>query len=146
MVRIKFLEKPSSSKDIMVEMEKYINQSSINKTIRNLIKIRASQINQCAFCLNMHSVEAMDGGESEQRILCLNAWKESPFYTDDERAALTLTEHITLISSNGLPDSVYDYVREYFNEEEFIDLIMIINQINNWNRVFIAVGNRPPSN
>lgn len=141
--RIDYINQKSESLGLMLEMEKYIGKSSINKTIRELIKIRASQINRCAFCLNMHTEDARKAGETEKRIYALNAWEESPFYTEEEKAALSLTEHLTLLPSKGVPDSLYDQVRTYFSEQQYIDLVLIISQINTWNRISIAIGNVP---
>lgn len=141
--RIDYANQKSESLAILFEMEKYIGKSSIDKTIRELIKIRASQINKCAFCLNMHTEDARKAGETEKRIYGLNAWEESPFYTEEERAALELTEHLTLLPSKGVPDSLYNHVRTYFNEQQYIDLVLIISQINTWNRISVATGNVP---
>ncbi|TVX93359.1 carboxymuconolactone decarboxylase family protein [Paenibacillus agilis] len=139
--RFNYNANPSEGLKILYEMEKVINHSSISKTIRELIKIRASQINKCAFCLNMHTAEARKLGETEQRLYCLSAWEECDFYTDEEKAALELTEHITLISNHGVPDSLYQHVRTFFSEEQYFELIIIIGQINTWNRISIAMGN-----
>lgn len=139
--RFNYNAKPSEGLKLLYEMEKVIDKSSISKTIRELIKIRASQINKCAFCLNMHTAEARKLGETEQRLYCLSAWEECDFYTDEEKAALELTEHITLIPNHGVPDSLYQHVRAFFSEEQYFELIIIIGQINTWNRISIAMGN-----
>lgn len=139
--RFNYNANPSEGLKLLYEMEEVINKSSISKTIRELIKIRASQINKCAFCLNMHTAEARKLGETEQRLYCLNAWEECDFYTDEEKAALELTEHITLITNHGVPNSLYQHVRTFFSEEQYFELIIIIGQINTWNRVSIAMGN-----
>ncbi|OIK17228.1 hypothetical protein BIV60_00660 [Bacillus sp. MUM 116] len=128
---------------IMLDMEKYTKKSSINETTRELIKIRASQINGCAFCLNMHTSDARKMGETEQRIYCLNVWEESDFYSPEEKVSLELTEHITLIPTKRVPDDLYKRVREHYDEKQYVDLVLIINQINNWNRLSIAVGQTP---
>ncbi|MFC4777783.1 carboxymuconolactone decarboxylase family protein [Paenibacillus sp. GCM10023252] len=141
--RVNYSGRKSESLDILYSMEKYIAQSTISKTIRELIKIRASQLNKCAFCIDMHTTEARKAGESEKRIYGLNAWEDCPFYTEEERAALELTEHITLLSSKGVPDSLYEHVRNYFDEQQYVDLVLMISQINTWNRISIATGNSP---
>jgi AhpD family alkylhydroperoxidase len=125
----------------MMDMEKYTKTSKINRTIRELIKIRVSQINGCAFCLDLHTADARKMGETEQRIYCLNAWNECTYYTPEERAALELSEHITLIPTKRVPEELYKRVREYFDEKQYVDLVLIINQINSWNRISIAMGN-----
>lgn len=126
---------------IMMDMEKYTKTSSINRTTRELIKIRASQINGCAFCINMHASDARKMGETEQRIYCLNAWEECDFYSPEEKVTLELTEHITLIPTKRVPEDLYKRVREHYDEKQYVDLVLIINQINSWNRISIAMGN-----
>ena len=125
---------------IMMEMEKYTKTTGIDRNLRELIKIRASQINGCAYCLNMHSVDARKMGETEKRIYCISAWRECTFYTDAEKVALELTEYVTLIPTKRVPDELYQRVREHFDEKQYVDLILIINQINSWNRISISMG------
>ncbi|HZH60765.1 MAG TPA: carboxymuconolactone decarboxylase family protein [Metabacillus sp.] len=127
--------------EIMMQMEKYTKKSSINRKLRELIKIRVSQINGCAYCLNMHTSDARKMGETEQRIYCLTTWQECDFYTPEEKVALELSEHITLIPTKRVPKELYKRVREHYNEKQYIDLVLIINQINSWNRISIAMGN-----
>ena len=126
---------------IMMEMEKYTKTTGIDRKLRELIKIRASQINGCAFCINMHTADARKMGESEQRLYCISAWRECTFYTDEEKAALELTEYVTLIPTKRVPDELYQRVREHYDERQYVDLVLLINQINNWNRLSIAMGN-----
>ena len=102
--------------------------------------MRASQINGCAYCLDMHSKDARAAGETEQRLYVLNAWEEAPFYTDRERAALAWTEALTRIAETHAPDEAFEQVREQFNEKEIMDLTLAIGAINTWNR--IAIGFR----
>jgi AhpD family alkylhydroperoxidase len=102
------------------------------------VKTRASQINGCAFCIDMHTKDARAAGETEQRLYALNAWRETPFYTDRERAALAWTETITLIGEGHAPDDVYEEVRQRFTEEELVNLTLAIVSINGWNRLCIA--------
>lgn len=108
-----------------------------------LIKIRASQINGCAFCINMHTIDARKAGESEQRIYALNAWRETPYFTARERAALAMTEAVTLITNNHLPDSVYDEAARHFDNKQIGELIIAIITINGWNRIAISTGMMP---
>ncbi|MBN6887391.1 AhpD family alkylhydroperoxidase [Cytobacillus horneckiae] len=139
--RINYYEIAPDAMKIMMEMEKYTKKSSINRKVRELIKIRASQINGCAFCINMHTADAKKMGETEQRLYCISAWRECTFYSEDEKVALELTEHITLIPEKRVPDDLYERVREHFGEKEYVDLVVLINQINSWNRISIAMGN-----
>jgi AhpD family alkylhydroperoxidase len=127
--------------DIMMKMEKYTKNSSIDRKLRELIKIRVSQINGCAYCLNMHTSDARKMGETEKRIYCLSAWNECDFYSLEEKVALELSEHITLIPTKRVPYDLYKRVREHYNEKQYVDLVLIINQINSWNRISIAMGN-----
>lgn len=143
--RVSYYEIAPEGMKIMMDMEKYTKKSSINRTTRELIKIRVSQMNGCAFCLDMHTSDARKMGETEQRIYCLHAWNECDFYSPEEKAALELSEHITLIPSKRVPDEIYHRVREHYDEKQYVDLVLIINQINSWNRISIAMGNRAAS-
>lgn len=127
---------------IMMEMEKYTKTSGIGRKLRELVKIRASQINGCAYCINMHTTEARKMGETEQRLFCISAWHDCTFYTDSEKVALELTEHVTLIPNKGVPEELYDRIRNHFSEKEYVNLVVLINQINSWNRISIAMGNK----
>ncbi|MCY1593145.1 carboxymuconolactone decarboxylase family protein [Staphylococcus pettenkoferi] len=127
---------------VMFEMEKLLANNTIDKELQELIKIRVSQINGCAFCLNMHTDDARKIGVDEKRIDLLNAWNDTDIYSDKEKAALELAESVTLISERKVPDTLYDKVRAYYNEEEYTDLIFIIGQINTWNRISISMGNK----
>lgn len=127
----------------MLKLEQFMASTGIDKKLYELIKIRASQINGCAFCIDMHTRDTRKLGESEQRIYLLNAWREAPFYTEKERAVLALTEAVTLISEAGVPQEVYDNVRAHVDEKEFMDLIMAINTINCWNRIAISTSMVP---
>ncbi|TGL60419.1 carboxymuconolactone decarboxylase family protein [Leptospira sarikeiensis] len=129
----------------MMEMENFAKNSGIDIKLYELIKIRASQINGCAFCINMHTVDARKLGEEERRIYLLNAWKEAPYYSEKERAALELTEYVTKISEQGVPEEVYDRVRKQFQDKEFIALVVVINTINSWNRIAISTGMAAPN-
>ncbi len=140
--RVSHFDQAPDGMAIMLEMEKYIKTTAFEQSLRELIKIRASQINGCAYCLNMHTADARKMGETEQRIFCISAWDDCDFYTESERAALELTEHVTLVPAKRVPDDLYKKVRLHFNEKQYVDLILIINQINNWNRISIAMGNR----
>ncbi|MGP4064187.1 carboxymuconolactone decarboxylase family protein [Oceanobacillus sp. M65] len=141
--RVSYYDVAPEGMKIVMDMEKYTKKSSISRTTRELIKIRVSQINGCAFCIDVHTSDARKMGEAEQRIYCLDAWKECNFYTPEERVALELSEHITLIPTKRVPEELYKRVRKQFDEKQYVDLVLIINQINNLNRISIAMGNTP---
>jgi AhpD family alkylhydroperoxidase len=139
--RVNYYEVAPEPLKIMLEMEKYLESTNLDPKLRELVKIRASQINGCAFCLNMHTTDARKLGETEQRLYCVSAWEDCTFYSEAEKAALELTEYVTLVSTKRVPDEIYNRVREYFNEKDYVDLIFMINQINSWNRLSISMGN-----
>jgi len=127
----------------MMALQTFVNESGLDKTLGELIKIRASQINGCAFCLNMHTKEARKMGETEQRIYGLSAWHEAPYYTDKERAALALTEAVTLVASSRVPDDVYNAALAVFTPEEVAVILMAIVTINSWNRIAVTSRTLP---
>ncbi|MGB3345389.1 MAG: carboxymuconolactone decarboxylase family protein [Aequorivita sp.] len=129
----------------MLEMEKYLAQSGLDRTIFELVKMRASQINGCAYCLDMHSKDARLAGETEQRLYALPAWRETSFYSEKERAALAWTESLTLISENDVSDALYENVKKHFDEKELLALTMAIVAINGWNRLAIGFRTVPGS-
>ena len=122
----------------LMALEEQIQSTGLEKSLIELVKIRASQINGCAFCINMHTEDARKRGETEQRIYLLDAWRESPLYTDRERAALAWTESVTLIAETHAPDDVYEQVRTQFSDAETVNLTALIGAINAWNRLAIA--------
>ena len=124
-------------------VETQLQASGLEKSLIELVKTRASQINGCAFCINMHTEDARRNGETEQRLYLLNAWRESPVYTERERAALAWTEAVTLIAETHAPDDVYDDVRAHFSEVETVNLTMLIATINAWNRIAISFRTVP---
>ena len=137
--RIDYYNVAPEAAKIMMEFEKYIRSTNLDHSLLELVKMRASQINSCAFCLDMHSKDARANGETEQRLYGLNAWRETDYYTDRERAALALTEAITEIPQKNVPDELYNKVREQFDENDFVDLVYAINTINSWNRIAITM-------
>jgi len=137
--RIDYYKVAPEAAKIMMEFEKYIKSTNLEPTLVELVKTRASQINRCAFCLDMHTKDARANGETEQRLYGLNAWRETDYYTEKERAALALTEAITEISTNHISDELYEHVRNHFDEKEFVDLVYAINTINSWNRIAITM-------
>ncbi|WP_172252127.1 carboxymuconolactone decarboxylase family protein [Saccharibacillus deserti] len=127
----------------MLELETAIAQTGLDKTIAELVKIRASQLNGCAFCLNMHTQDARRLGETEQRIHILPAWREAPFFSGEERAALALTEAVTRLEAHGVPDEIYEESIIRFGKSGTAALIMALVAINGWNRIAIATRLMP---
>jgi AhpD family alkylhydroperoxidase len=131
---------PGGYKALMA-LEAYLRDSGLDKPLLHMVKLRASQINGCAYCIDMHWKDARAAGDSEQRLYGLDAWREAPYYTDRERAALEWTEALTNITAPGnghVPDAVFDAVRGHFSEKELADLTWAVASINAWNRVAIA--------
>ena len=127
----------------MLGMSAASEATTLDQSLRELIKIRASQMNGCAYCIDMHTKDARLAGETEQRIYALSAWRETPFYTDRERAALEWTEAVTRIGDGHAPDDLYERVREHFDEAELVALTFAVVVINSWNR--LAVSFRAPA-
>jgi AhpD family alkylhydroperoxidase len=135
------LNYPKAAPDIfraMSAVEAAIRASGLDPALLHLIKLRASQINGCAYCIDMHWKDARAAGESDQRLYGLDAWRESPYYTDRERAALEWTEALTSVTKGHVPDDVYEAVRGHFSDKELVDLSCAIGAINAWNRISIA--------
>ena len=123
----------------MLALEMSVRKSwKLEPSLLELVKMRASQINGCAYCIDMHSKDARAAGESEQRLYALNAWRETPFFTDRERAALAWTEAVTLVSKDHVPDALFEETRKHFSDEELVNLTMAVVTINGWNRLSIA--------
>ena len=127
----------------MLGLERQVRQAGFDHKLINLVQMRASQINGCAHCLDMHSKDARANGETEQRLYSLDAWRETPYYSARERAALEWTEALTLVSETRVPDDVYERVREQFSEDELVHLSLAIVSINGWNRFNIAARTVP---
>ena len=127
----------------MRSLEQYLHQSSLEEPLIHLVKLRASQINGCAYCIDMHWKDLRALGETEQRLYSLDAWRECPWYTDRERAALAWTEAVTLIARDRVPDEVYAEVRPQFTETELADLTLAVATINVWNRLSISARSEP---
>ena len=134
---------PQGAYEAVAALQRYVNSSGLAHTLLQLVEIRASQINGCAYCIDMHAKDARALGESEQRIYMLNAWRESPFYTDRERAALEWAEALTLVADGHVPDEIYARVKEHFTAEELVNLSLAIAAINTWNRLCIAFRSVP---
>jgi AhpD family alkylhydroperoxidase len=122
----------------LLAIEKYIASCSLDHKFVHLLKLRASQINGCAYCIDMHSIDARAAGETEQRLYALDAWRETPFYDDRERAALAWVEAVTLVAQTHVPDSVYEETRKHFSDQEIVDLTYLTVAINAWNRLAVS--------
>jgi len=131
--------------EAMLGLEKYIRQTGLEESLLNLVRLRASQINGCAYCIDMHWKDLRAHGENEQRLYGLDAWRESPYYTDRERAALAWTEAVTNVRETHVPDETYEKVRPLFTDKELVDLTLAIGSINVWNRLNIAARTVPGS-
>jgi AhpD family alkylhydroperoxidase len=127
-----------------LEYGRSVSKLGLEEKLMELVKIRASQINGCAFCIDMHAAEARKAGETEQRIYLLDAWRDSPLYSDRERAALAWTEALTRLADNGAPDDVYEALKEEFSEAEQVALTLLIVTINGWNRIQVGFRVPPP--
>ena len=134
-----FADAPELAKKF-IEFSNFVESSGLDHKLLELVKTRASQINGCANCLNMHTAAARRAGETEQRLHLVAAWREAPVYSERERAALAWTEHVTLVADRGVPDAIYEELDQHFTKEEQVQLTLAINVINGWNR--LAVGFR----
>jgi len=141
--RIDYLKLARGAYHAMLGIEHYLQQSGLEESLQNLIKLRVSQVNGCAYCIDMHWKDLRAAGESEQRLYGLDAWEESPYYTDRERAALAWAESVTNIQEGHVPDAVFERVKEFFNEKELADLTLAVTAINSWNRLSIAARTVP---
>ena len=146
--RIRYSKVAPGTHRAMLELEEYVNSCGLEPNLLDLVRTRASQLNGCAFCLDMHSKDLRARGETEQRIYLLDAWREAPFYSDRERAALAWTEAVTLLPNREVSDEVYDEARQHFSEEELANLTLALVAINGWNRLNVAfrtpAGNYQP--
>jgi len=148
--RLNYFQASAGAMNTLVDTEKYIaschkNKKTLNKNLIELVKIRVSQINGCAYCIDMHSKDARAIQETEQRIYGLSAWRETDFYSDQERAALAWAEANTLVHVEGINDEVYEAVSACFNSEQLVDLTLVITTINSWNRIAISFKPKPGS-
>ena len=143
--RLDYAKASPAGYQAMAGLERHVRNCGLEHSLLELVKTRASQINGCAYCIDMHTKDARAGGETEQRLYALSAWRETPFFTDRERAALEWTEALTLISENDVPDVLYEQVREHFSEEEIVNLSLAVIVINGWNRLAIPFRSVPGS-
>lgn len=137
--RINYGKYAQKSLQPLLDLEAYLKNCGIETNLLHMLKLRASQMNGCAFCIDMHWKDARAAGESEQRLYGLDAWEESPYYTDRERAALRWVESLTDITNGHVPDEVFAEAKEHFSEQEIVDLTMATAAINAWNRIAISM-------
>ncbi|NMM84676.1 carboxymuconolactone decarboxylase [Rhodococcus sp. SRB_17] len=138
--RINYQKAAPGAFQAMLGLEKYVRQSGLEPALLELVKTRVSQINGCAYCLDMHTQDARAAGETEQRLYLLAAWRETGLYSERERAALAWAEAVTQLAGHGVPDAVYDEVRSQFEEKALVDLTLAIVAINGWNRLAVPFG------
>lgn len=137
-IRLNYMQAAPEAFQAMLRLSEFSEKSGLELSLLRFVQIRASQINGCAYCLDMHTQDARAEGESEQRIYLLSAWREAPFYSERERAALEWTEALTLVADNHIPDEVYERVRPHFSDEELVNLTLAVTVINSWNRLNVA--------
>lgn len=143
--RVNYSQIASEGVENLRNLEAYIKRAGLEPDLVELVKLRASQINGCAYCIDMHTKDARSHGESEQRLYGLSSWQETPFYSERERAALGWVEAVTKISDGPVPDELYKQVTEYFSEKELVDLTLAVIAINSWNRLAISFRTPPGS-
>jgi AhpD family alkylhydroperoxidase len=141
--RVRYARVAPGAVAAMNALEAYLTTSGLTPDLLNLVRVRVSQINRCAFCLDMHTKDARAAGETEQRLYTLDAWRETPFYTDRERAALAWAEAVTLVAETHVPDDVYEEARRRFSEGELVNLTLAVIAINGWNRLAISFRTAP---
>ncbi len=143
--RLRYATASPDAYQAMLSLEKFIRGCGLPHPLLELVKLRASQINGCAFCLDMHWKDARAAGETEERLYMLDAWEEATVYTPRERAALALTEAVTRVAETHVPDAVYEEARRHFSEAELVDLTLAIVTINGWNRLAVSFRSEPGS-
>lgn len=141
--RIRYVRVAPEGIHALQGLEAYVRNSGLEPELLELVKLRASQINGCAYCIDMHTKDARARGEHEQRLYELSVWEETPFYSDRERAALAWTEAVTLVASSHVPDAVYELARQHFSEKELVDLTIAVIAINSWNRLAVSFRTVP---
>lgn len=141
--RLDYMKAAPGAYKAMAGLEQYLRSCGLEESLLHLVKLRASQVNGCAFCIDMHWKDLRVLGETEQRLYALDAWRESPFYSDRERAAFAWTEAVTLVTQGHVSDAVYEEVKSHFTDKELADLTLAIAAINSWNRLSIASRTEP---
>ena len=141
--RLDFYSADPAIMKVLIGVENQLAKGTLDILLKDLVRLRASQINGCAFCLDMHVTDAVKAGETQRRLATVSAWRETPFFSDRERAALEWTESLTLVSQNHVPDAVWEAVRPHFTDAELMELTALITSINSWNRFSIAFRKMP---
>jgi AhpD family alkylhydroperoxidase len=141
--RLDFNRARPSAVQAMLALEEHLGKSTLEPALTELVRLRASQLNGCAYCVDLHTRDARKAGETERRLATVVVWRETPFFTARERAALAWTEAVTLVAHDHVPDAVWDSVRPHFNDEELVDLTLLVSTINSWNRLAIAFRKLP---
>ncbi|WP_024873181.1 carboxymuconolactone decarboxylase family protein [Tolumonas lignilytica] len=141
--RLNFYSSAPEAIESMVNLEKYIRTSTLPKSLMELVRLRASQINGCAYCVDLHTSDARKTGEDERRLAAVVVWRETPFFSERERAALEWTESLTLIAQTHAPDEIWEQLKVHFTAKELVDLTLLIGTINTWNRIAIAFRKMP---
>ena len=141
--RLDFYKASPTGTRAMMALEKAVSECGLEKPLMELVRLRASQVNGCAFCVDMHTTDARKGGETERRLASVVVWREAPFFSERERAALEWTEALTLVAQTHVPDAVWDAVRPHFTDQELAELTMLVVTINGWNRISVAFRKIP---
>jgi AhpD family alkylhydroperoxidase len=141
--RLDFYKASPEGTKAMIALEERASKSSIEKPLAELVRLRASQINGCAYCVDMHTADARKGGETDRRLATVSVWRETPFFTERERAALEWTESVTLLAQTHVPDEVWERVKPHFSDQEIADLTLLIIAINGWNRIAVTFRKMP---
>jgi AhpD family alkylhydroperoxidase len=141
--RLDFYKASPTGTRAMMALEKAVSECGLEKPLMELVRLRASQINGCAFCVDMHTTDARKGGETERRLASVVVWREAPFFSERERAALEWTEALTLVAQTHVPDAVWNAVRPHFTDQELADLTMLVVAINGWNRISVGFRKIP---
>ncbi|WP_042265279.1 carboxymuconolactone decarboxylase family protein [Paraburkholderia heleia] len=141
--RLDFYKASPEGTKAMIALEERASRSSIEKPLAELVRLRASQINGCAYCVDMHTTDARKGGETDRRLATVSVWRETPFFTERERAALEWTESVTLLAQTHVPDEVWERVKPHFSDQEIADLTLLIIAINGWNRIAVTFRKLP---
>lgn len=141
--RLDFYKASPAAIKAVLSLEERVGKSGLEKPLVELVRLRASQINGCAYCIDLHTTDARKGGENDRRLATLSVWRETPFFTDRERAALAWTEAVTLVAQDHVPDAAWEAVRPHFGDAELVDLTLLIATINSWNRFAISFRKTP---
>ena len=141
--RLDFYKASPAGTRAMMALEKVVSECGLEKPLMELVRLRASQVNGCAFCVDMHTTDARKGGETERRLASVVVWREAPFFSERERAALEWTEALTLVAQTHVPNAVWDAVRPHFTDQELAELTMLVVTINGWNRISVGFRKIP---